>query len=68
MFQGKVIFFNTKSKFGFIKEDKTGADYYFYIKNPTEKLEKEDEVFFELKESKKGWEAINVTKTKRPEN
>jgi CspA family cold shock protein len=58
--EGKVIFFNMKSKFGFIKENKTGTDYYFYIKKPLEKIEKNDKVTFEIKQAKKGLEAIHV--------
>jgi cold shock CspA family protein len=59
---GKIIFFNEKNRFGFIKEDETGTDYYFYIKNPIEDLNKDDVVLFDVKPSKKGPEAINVKK------
>lgn len=58
--EGKVIFFNMKGKFGFIKEDGTGTDYYFYIKNPTGTIKANDRVKFEIKQAKKGPEAINV--------
>ena len=58
----KKDFFNKKNKFGFIKDNETGRDYYFYIKNPIENLDKDDVVSFEIKPSKKGPEAINVKK------
>lgn len=64
MREGKIIFYNLKSKFGFIKDNETDADYYFYEKNPQEKLAKDDNVMFELKQGKKGLEAINVNKLK----
>ena len=59
---GTIIFYNLKSKFGFIKNDETGEDHYFYLKNPLEKLEKDDKVTFDVKPAKKGPEAINVKK------
>ncbi|MBA2611210.1 MAG: cold shock domain-containing protein [Bacteroidetes bacterium] len=59
---GKIKFFNLKNKFGFIRQSNTENDYYFYIKDPVEELNTNDVVSFELKESKKGIEAINVKK------
>lgn len=65
MKEGTVIFFNLKSKFGFIKEEKTNIDYYFYLKNPLEKIEKNDRVSFEIKMFKKGYEAVSVKLLKK---
>lgn len=62
MQQGKIIFFNTKSKFGFLKDDVSGDDYYFSVKKPTEELTKDDRVSFEIRPSKRGPEAYNVKK------
>jgi len=62
MYRGKVKFFNAKSRFGFITEEITGADYYFYIKNTEINFTKEELVSFDLKDSKKGKEAFNVKK------
>ena len=63
MVTGKVIFFNQKSKFGFIK----GADskeYYVQAKNMVDDAGQDDEVEFEIKLAKRGPEAINVRKLK----
>jgi CspA family cold shock protein len=60
MLEGTVIFFNQKSKFGFIKNNETGVDYYFYMKNPVEKIEKNDRVSFKIRQAKKGYEAVDV--------
>lgn len=62
MYKGKVKFYNLKSKFGFITEEVTGLEYYFNIKNNLVYFQKDDKVSFELKDSKKGKEAYNVTK------
>jgi CspA family cold shock protein len=58
--EGKVIFFNMKSRFGFIKENNTGIDYYFSIKKPVAKIETGDKVTFEIRRAKKGFEAFDV--------
>ncbi len=60
MREGEVTFFNLKSRFGFIKENSTGTDYYFYIKNPSETIVKGDKVTFEIRQAKKGMEAYSV--------
>lgn len=60
--RGKVIFFNKKSKFGFIKDFNDNKDYYVREKNLIDQVKQDDEVEFELKESKKGFEAFAVKK------
>lgn len=57
---GKVKFFNLKSRFGFITDDATNEDYYFYIKNPNIKFNEGDRVTFSIRKAKKGMEAISV--------
>lgn len=59
---GKIKFYNKKSCFGFINQKETANDFYFYLKNPSEELNTNDSVSFELKETKKGLEAFNVKK------
>jgi len=59
---GKIKFYNVKSCFGFISQKNTNEDFYFYLKNPSEELNIDDAVTFELKESKRGLEAFNVKK------
>lgn len=62
MKKGKVIFFNAKSKFGFIRENETKTEYYFSIKNPDELFKADDEVEFETQLLKRGEAAIKVKK------
>ncbi len=60
--KGKMIFFNEKSRFGFIKNYYDNKNYYVHEKNFMENLVQEDEVVFELSYAKRGIEAINVKK------
>lgn len=59
---GKIKFFNLKSRFGFITDDATKEDYYFYIKDQLIKFEAADKVTFSLSKAKKGVEAVSVNK------
>ena len=59
--QGKVKFFNEAKGFGFIKETATGQDYFVHISGLlVDTLRENDVVTFELKEGKKGLNAVNV--------
>jgi CspA family cold shock protein len=62
MATGVVKFFNVKSRFGFISEDSTNIDYYFYVGKKDVNFSKDDRVVFEIREAKRGPEAINVKK------
>jgi CspA family cold shock protein len=62
MKRGTVKFFNRKSKFGFIKDDETGKEYYVHIKDTMTPIDEGDHVEFELKEMARGPAAINVNK------
>jgi cold shock protein len=60
---GKIKFFNQTKQFGFITTD--SGDVFFHeteIKSPG-KIEKGDEVTFEMKEGKKGPMAVNIMKS-----
>jgi len=59
---GKIKFYNLKNCFGFIRQNNKQQYFYFYLKTPTEELNPEDLVSFELKESKRGLEAFNIKK------
>lgn len=59
---GKIIFFNKKSRFGFIRNFHDNKNYYVHEKNFLENLDQEDEVEFELTETEKGMEATKVKK------
>lgn len=60
--KGKVIFFNKKSNFGFIRNSDGNESYYVKGKNLNVILEEGDVVEFELKAVKRGLEAVNVKK------
>lgn len=60
---GSVKFFNIKSNFGFIRCDEDGKEYYVHGKDVEGTLAADDKVSFELKEAKRGPQAVNVKKT-----
>jgi CspA family cold shock protein len=61
MKEGKVKFFNESKGFGFIKETSTGQEYFVHISGLlVDVIHENDEVTFELKEGKKGLNAVNV--------
>lgn len=61
--KGKIIFFNLKSQFGFIKGE-NGTEYYVHAKQVAGILpEAGDEVEFEIRQAKRGPEAWQVKKT-----
>lgn len=57
---GKVKFFNESKGFGFIKEDGTGKDIFVHVSGLIDEIREDDSVEFELKEGKKGMNAVNV--------
>ena len=61
--KGKMIFFNERSRFGFIKNYYDNKNYYVNERNFLERLVQEDDVEFELIATKRGAEAINVKKS-----
>jgi cold shock protein len=60
MSTGKVKFFNESKGFGFIKEDGSSKEYFVHISGLVDEVRENDEVTFDLKEGKKGLNAINV--------
>lgn len=61
MKEGTVKFFNDAKGFGFIKETSTGQEYFVHISGLlVDSLSENDSVTFELKEGKKGLNAVNV--------
>ncbi len=57
---GKVKFFNASKGFGFIIDDEDGKDYFVHVSGLIDEIRDEDEVTFELKEGKKGLNAVDV--------
>ncbi|OQX72197.1 MAG: cold-shock protein [Bacteroidetes bacterium 4484_249] len=60
MSTGKVKFFNESKGFGFIIDDETGKDYFVHVSGLIDEIRDEDAVTFELKEGKKGLNAVDV--------
>lgn len=59
MKQGTVKFFNAEKGFGFIKEE-GGEDIFVHATGLQEEIRENDQVVFEVKEGKKGLNAVNV--------
>jgi CspA family cold shock protein len=60
MLTGTVKFFNETKGFGFIKEDESGTEYFVHITGLVDKVRENDKVTFELKEGRKGMNAVSV--------
>jgi len=60
MQKGTVKFFNNTKGFGFIKDAETGTEYFVHVSGLINEIKEGDEVTFELKEGKKGLNAVSV--------
>ncbi len=60
MSTGIVKFFNESKGFGFIKENGTDVEHFVHVTGLIDKINDGDEVEFELKEGRKGLNAVNV--------
>ncbi|RLD33960.1 MAG: cold-shock protein [Bacteroidetes bacterium] len=60
MNKGTVKFFNDSKGFGFISEDETKKEYFVHVSGLIDEIREGDSVEFELKEGKKGLNAVNV--------
>lgn len=60
MNKGIVKFFNESKGFGFIREDGTDKEHFVHVTGLIDKINEGDEVEFELKEGRKGLNAVNV--------
>jgi CspA family cold shock protein len=60
MKEGTVKFFNTSKGFGFVKETSTGQEYFVHVSGLVDQIRENDAITFELKEGKKGLNAVNV--------
>ncbi len=60
MKEGKVKFFNESKGFGFIKDSNSDTEYFVHVTGLIDKIKEDDEVIFELKEGRKGLNAVNV--------
>ncbi len=60
MNNGTVKFFNDSKGFGFIKEEKSGIEYFVHVSGLVDEIKENDEVSFDLQDGKKGLNACNV--------
>ena len=57
---GIVKFFNESKGYGFIIDNESKKEYFVHVSGLIDKIKENDEVTFELKEGKKGMNAVEV--------
>jgi len=57
---GKVKFFNDSKGFGFIVDESSNKEHFVHISGLIDDIREGDSVEFDLKEGKKGMNAVNV--------
>jgi len=57
---GIVKFFNESKGYGFIKDTETENEYFVHVSELVDRIKDNDKVTFELKEGRKGLNAVNV--------
>ncbi len=62
MKKGKVKFFNDSKGYGFIIEEESNNEYFVHISGLNDEIREDDDVEFELKEGRKGLNAVNVSR------
>lgn len=62
MSTGTVKFFDSTKGFGFIKEENGGNEVFVHVTGLIDEINEGDEVTFDIKEGKKGPNAVNVKK------
>lgn len=60
MKQGTVKFFNETKGFGFIVEEGTQNEVFVHVSGLKQPVRKDDKVSFDVKQGKKGTNAVNV--------
>jgi CspA family cold shock protein len=60
MNKGTVKFFNEEKGFGFIKDNESNKEYFVHESGLEDYIKESDAVSFDLKEGKKGLNAVNV--------
>ncbi len=59
-FQGTVKFFNEAKGFGFIKHEAVNRETFVHATGLIDQIQQDDRVEFEVKDGKKGENAVNV--------
>ena len=60
MNNGTVKFFNESKGFGFIVDNETKTEYFVHVSGLIDEIKEDDTVEFELKEGRKGLNAVDV--------
>lgn len=60
--QGKVKFFNELKGFGFIVDDSDGQEVFVHATGLNQDITKGDDVEYDVKDGRKGLNAVNVSK------
>ena len=60
MKEGTVKFFNESKGYGFIKDSESENEYFVHVSELVDRIKDNDKVTFELKEGRKGLNAVNV--------
>ncbi len=60
MNKGTVKFFNESKGFGFITEDGNNKEHFVHVSGLIDEIREGDQVEFDLKEGKKGLNAVDV--------
>ncbi len=60
MNKGTVKFFNESKGFGFITDDESNTEYFVHVSGLIDEIREGDAVEYELKEGRKGLNAIDV--------
>ena len=58
--KGTVKFFNDSKGFGFVIDDESKKEYFVHISGLVDEIAEGNEVTFELKEGRKGLNAVDV--------
>ena len=60
MKEGTVKFFNESKGYGFIKDSESDNEYFVHVSELVDRIKNNDRVTFDLKEGRKGLNAVNV--------
>ena len=58
--KGTVKFFNESKGFGFVTEDDSNTEYFVHVSGLVDEIREGDVVEFDLKEGRKGLNAVDV--------
>lgn len=63
MKEGKVKFFNEAKGYGFIRDNENGEEYFVHATGLIDEIRDDDDVTFDLREGRKGMNAVDVRRT-----